>query len=324
MTKLFVATGQLNEKNASKRAADTEVVLNEVHDREPGSESHLLGIARMNYLHARYRKAGKILDEDMLHTLGSAVVDIVRSVDRYEWRKLSEVEKCAIGVFHKALGDAMEIPFTYLPSYQSGWKDGGHFAQELHDWTLSYEKKAAKPTESTRAIGRRLVDLAKFNMPALLRPVIERVISTKLDDHMRISMGIEQPGFLVSTAVNAIITIRRFLLRYFFFPRPDFLAVRLLNDSKDPSTGLWTVNFWIAHPWYVKPTFKNRWGLKALFVRLFGSGSVPVENGPYRDSGYDLWSIGPTAQEKRGREEMQAIFDELKLQNFVTGCPFHA
>lgn len=189
MTKLFVATGQLNEKNASKRAADTEVVLNEVHDREPGSENHLLGIARMNYLHARYRQTGKILDEDMLHTLGSAVVDILQGVERNEWRPFTDVEKCAIGVFHRALGDAMEIPFTLLPSCKTGWKDGVHFAHELYEWTLSYEKVAAKPTESTRIIGRRLVDLAKFNLPRPLRPVVERVISTKLEDYMRESMG---------------------------------------------------------------------------------------------------------------------------------------
>lgn len=84
MAKLFSATRQLNEKNSSKRAADTEVILNEVHDREPGSEQHLLIIARMNYLHARYRKTGKILDDDMLHTLGSAVLDIVQTIDNIE------------------------------------------------------------------------------------------------------------------------------------------------------------------------------------------------------------------------------------------------
>jgi hypothetical protein len=189
MTKLFVATRQLNGKNASKRAADTEVVLNEVHDREPGSESHILGIARMNYLHSRYRKAGKILDEDMLHTLGSAVVDIFRGVDRNEWRQLTDAERCAIGVFHKALGDAMEIPFTFLPSHQPGWKDGIHFAQELYDWTLGYEKDVAQPTDSTRYIGRQLMELAKCNMPALLKPLIESVVVTKLDEHTRISMG---------------------------------------------------------------------------------------------------------------------------------------
>lgn len=125
MTKLFSATGQLNERNAPKRAADTEVLLNEVHDRQPGSKEHFLAISRMNYLHSRFRKAGKILDEDMLHTLGSAVVDIFRSVDENEWRMLSETEKCAIGVFHKALGDAMEIDFRFLESCKTGWVDGG-------------------------------------------------------------------------------------------------------------------------------------------------------------------------------------------------------
>lgn len=189
MTKLFVATGQLNEKNASKRAADTEIVLNEVHDREPGSENHLLGITRMNYLHARYRKAGKILDEDMLHTLGSAMMDIIRSVDNHEWRQLTDVEICAIGVFHKALGDAMEIPFSFLPSNQVGWRDGVHFAEEICEWTWAYEKEVAKPTGSTRTIGRRLVSLATCNVPVPLRGLVERVISTKVEDHIRISMG---------------------------------------------------------------------------------------------------------------------------------------
>lgn len=94
MAKLFQATGQLNECNAPKRAADTEVLLNEVHDRQPGSNEHL---------HSCYCKAGKILDEDMLHTLGSVVVDIFRFVDENERRVLSETEERAVGVFHKAL-----------------------------------------------------------------------------------------------------------------------------------------------------------------------------------------------------------------------------
>ena len=189
MTKLFTATGQLNERNAPKRAADTEVLLTEVHDRLPGSNEHLLAISRMNYLHSRYRKAGKILDEDMLHTLGSAVVDIFRSVDENEWRVLNEVEKCAIGVFHKALGDAMEIDFHFLESCGKGWSDGGHFARELCEWTLKYERNVARPTESTRKIGRRLLELAQWNLPGVLKPVVERVIATKVDEHVRESMG---------------------------------------------------------------------------------------------------------------------------------------
>lgn len=63
MTDLFVATGQRNEKNNTKRGADTEVLMNEIHDREAGSDAHVMAFARMKYIHSRYRKAGKILDE---------------------------------------------------------------------------------------------------------------------------------------------------------------------------------------------------------------------------------------------------------------------
>ncbi|KAE8548207.1 hypothetical protein EYB25_010001 [Talaromyces marneffei] len=324
MAKLFVATRQLNEKNASKRAADTEVILNEVHDREPGSDSHLMGIARMNYLHARYRKAGKILDEDMLHTLGSAVVDIIQGVDRNEWRRLSDVERCAIGVFHRALGDAMEIPFSFLPSHKTGWRDGIHFSQEFYEWTLAYEKVAAQPTDSTRYIGRRLMELAKCNIPASLKPLVESIVITKLEEETRISMGFEKPGPLVTALARSILTARKFILRYLALPRPDSKRVRVLNESPDPSTGLYTWNIWIEHPWYIKPTYKNRWGLKALFVRIFGNGALPSENDFYKESGYDLRAIGPAAQEKRGQDEMEAIFQNLKETGYASGCPFHA
>ncbi|KAK1144810.1 hypothetical protein N8T08_004822 [Aspergillus melleus] len=326
MTKLFVATGQLNERNASKRAADTEVILSEVHDRLPGSDPHLLGIARMNYLHARFRKAGKILDEDMLHTLGSAVVDIMRYVDRYEWRGLTEIEKCAVGVFHKALGDAMEIPFIgFLPSaaQKEGWRDGAHFVDEVCEWTLGYERQVAKATESTRTIGRRLLDLATFNVPVCLRSVVEGVVVTKLDEHIRLSMGFEKPSIFISSFAHGIMALRKRVLRYLSLPRPGSMRVRVLNDEPDKSTGLYTTSLWIAHPWYVQPTYMHRWGPKAWFIRLFGSGAVPTTEGKYRESGYDIWSIGPAAQEKRGKEEMQALHEGLKQSGYGERCPFH-
>ena len=208
MTKLFVATGQLNAKNAPKRAADTEIVLSEVHDRLPGSDAHLAGIARMNYLHARYRKAGKILDEDMLHTLGSAVVDIVRTVDGTEWRPLTHVERCAVGVFHKALGDAMQIRFEgFLPSGGGdgcGWRDGAHFVDEICEWTLGYERRVAVPTESTRTVGGRLVGLATCNVPAVMRGVVERVVASKVDGHVRVALGYVLPSSSSSSSSSIL------------------------------------------------------------------------------------------------------------------------
>lgn len=144
-------------------------------------------------------------------------------------------------------------------------------------------------------------------------------------DYMELILPrIEEPGLAVSAAMKGIIALRKSFLRHLSLPRPGSMAVRVLNDSRDPSTGLFTVNFWIAHPWYVKPTTQHRWGPKALFVRLFGNGAVPGQNDIYRESGYDLRTIGPTAQEKRGQDEMETIFSGLKEKNLAGGCPFHA
>jgi hypothetical protein len=270
---------------------------------------HLRGIARMNYLHARYRRAGKILDEDMLHTLGSAVVDIFHVVDSGEWRSLTNVERCAVGVFHKALGEAMEIPFTALPSFNNGWRDGEHFGV------------AVMPAESNRVIGKQLMDLAVWNLPGFLRPLVRSVIATKLERHVRVSMGFTEPGAVVKGLVRVIATARRFILRYLALPRGPARAVRVLDDKPDPKTGLYTIDLWIAHPWYVQSTFKNRWGLKAIFARLFGDGGVPGDG--YGAAGYDLRTIGPAAQEKRGLEETEAIYAELAQRDYAGGCPFH-
>lgn len=321
MTKLFTATRQLNAKNSPKRAADTEVVLIEVHDRLPGSEMHLRGIARMNYLHARYRRAGKILDEDMLHTLGSAVADIFHTVDSSEWRTLTDVERCAVGVFHKALGDAMDIPFAALPSYESGWRDGAHFAQELCDWIESYESVAVRPAESNRLIGGQLMELGVWKLPRFLKPLVRKVIAAKLERHMRVSMGFPEPGVVVIGLLGAIVAMRRFVLRYLALPRDESRAVKVLKDTPDPVTGRYTIDLWIAHPWYVKPTFGNRWGLKAIIARLFGDGATPGDE--YGAEGYDLRTIGPVAQEKRGIDETEAIYAELAQRDYAGGCPFH-
>lgn len=62
MSKLFVVTGQNNRRNAGKRAVDTEILLREVQSKDRNSMRYMQAVARMNYLHSRYRQAGKILD----------------------------------------------------------------------------------------------------------------------------------------------------------------------------------------------------------------------------------------------------------------------
>jgi hypothetical protein len=189
MSRLFAVTGQNNRKNSGKRAVDTEILLRETQTKKRNSERYMLAVARMNFFHARYRQAGKISDEDLLHTLGDGLVEIVRVVNSGEWRQLTEVEMCALGIFHRNLGDDLEIPFEVLPSSKIGWRDGVHFATDLREWTLQYEKSVAKLTPTNDQYVRVYVDAATSRLPKWVTLFLRKTVGFELDDTMRASLG---------------------------------------------------------------------------------------------------------------------------------------
>ncbi|KAG7008344.1 hypothetical protein G7Y79_00006g019640 [Physcia stellaris] len=95
VSSLLVTTGQLaNSETASKRTADTGVLLLEFAVNKPASERTIQATARMNYLHSRYHKSGKILESDMLYTMSLFGLEPARWVRKHEWRPLIEVELC--------------------------------------------------------------------------------------------------------------------------------------------------------------------------------------------------------------------------------------
>lgn len=188
MTKLFAVTGQNNRRNAGKRVIDTEILLREVQSQNRDSNRYMQAVARMNFLHSRYRKAGKILDEDLLHTLGSGLVEIFRVVDNDEWRPLTDVEKCAVGIFHKNLGDDMGIPYSSMLTSKTGWQDGLQFGEELRAWTVRYEDAVARPVATNDQYVRVYVDSATSALPPAATMLLRKVVGFELNDTMRVSL----------------------------------------------------------------------------------------------------------------------------------------
>ncbi|OOG00297.1 hypothetical protein ASPCADRAFT_60 [Aspergillus carbonarius ITEM 5010] len=176
MSRLFAVTGQNNKRNSGKRAVDTEILLRETQSKTRGADRYSMAVARMNYLHARYRKANKITDPELLHTLGDGLAEILNVVNTSEWRKLTDVEICALRIFHRNLGEDMQIPFHPLPSHDEGWRDGLHFAMELRDWTIRYEEQVARPLATNDQYVRVYVDAAMGKFPGFVRVVVRRVL----------------------------------------------------------------------------------------------------------------------------------------------------
>lgn len=75
------------------------MLISEFSSHHPKSERVVKAIARMNYIHSRYQKAGKISNDDLLYTLSVFITEPITWVEKYEWRKVTEMEKCALGTF---------------------------------------------------------------------------------------------------------------------------------------------------------------------------------------------------------------------------------
>ncbi|KAL8929775.1 MAG: hypothetical protein Q9208_000919 [Pyrenodesmia sp. 3 TL-2023] len=189
ISKLLAATSQLSDAaTASKRYADTAVLMREFMSHKPSDPRTLEAIARMNYIHSLYQKNGAIRDDDMLFTLSLFVSEPIRWIERYEWRKLDPFEQCAQGVFWKSIGDAMGISYRNLKSAKEGWVDGLHWVEELAEWSEEYEKANMVPHPNNNKTANETVAILLWGVPKPLQPFGTRVVSAIMDDRLRTAM----------------------------------------------------------------------------------------------------------------------------------------
>ncbi|KAL9080240.1 MAG: hypothetical protein Q9157_000962 [Trypethelium eluteriae] len=320
VSSLLVSTGELSSQEAaSKRIADTGVLLLEFAFNKPSSPRASQAIARMNFLHARYQRAGKILNSDMLYTLGVFALEPGRWINQYEWRKLTDFERCASGTFWKATGDAMEIDMSVLPSHASGWRDGLHWLEEVEAWTLEYEEHHMVPDEENAKLANTHLDVIFFNLPRSLRAVARSYVSIIVGERLRKAMLLPQPSVLQCKVFRAVLLIRRFFLRHASLPRPEFLRKDYIAHQPEGGTDRYNLKEYLSFPWYVKPTLERRWGPRAWLLRLIGRKLPGDDNDMYAPEGYLIEEVGPASQRGKGVDHMENT--KLRLRG-RGDCPF--
>ncbi|KAH8888513.1 hypothetical protein GQ53DRAFT_871485 [Thozetella sp. PMI_491] len=325
ISRLLLATNQLgSEKTVSKRAADTTAIMAEIMSGEPASERHLDGLARVNYLHSRYRQAGKITDGDMLYTLSLFALEPVRWTAKLEWRTLNETEKCALGVFWRDVGTSMEIPYDALkPHIKDAYDDGLTWLNALDQWSIEYEEKYMVPAPSNEQVANSTLYLGFYNIPKPLKPLFIRLTSVVLEPRLRKAVMIPEPTLINRVYMNGYNNIRKYVLLYLCLPRPYALRRKTVSEV-DPKTGKIYLEQYVGHPWYVKPTFAARWGPDAWFKRLLG-GYIPGDDGAkYFPDGYHIRDVGPDYHKGKGAEEMAKDKERLVELRKASGCPMTA
>jgi hypothetical protein len=317
ISKLLVHTSQFSaQSTASKRYADTAVLIAEFLTQPWGSTRWLEGISRMNCIHLEYQKAGKISNDDMLYTLAMFAGEPYKWIARYEWRELSTVEKCAVGTWWKGVGEAMNIEFKGLPGHDSGrgWKDGMEWLEELMVWTESYEAGVMLPDDKSAQVAEQTVAILLWTLPSSMKPFGRNVVSSLMDDRLRAAMKIApSPSWLISSK-DILFAIRRILLRHFSLPR----FIPLINVSLEPSKqGTFFLTKYDAMPYYVKPTLLNRWGPASWSSRILGLPLPGDEGAKYYPGGYKTTDVGPKIGYKQFPDMVAKVGETGKRS-----CPF--
>lgn len=124
----------------------------------------------------------------MLYTLALFALQPVRFINRFEWRSLSDLERCAIGTFWKSLGDALEISYEKLPSGKKGFADGIQWLEEMDAWSEEYEAKFMVPHKKNRETADQTTAVLVYMLPKALHPIGLQFVSFMMDPRLRRAM----------------------------------------------------------------------------------------------------------------------------------------
>ncbi|CAD6438931.1 453779fa-ed3f-4fdf-beaf-caf21e4ec5ff [Sclerotinia trifoliorum] len=321
ISKLLVDTKQFSSKEtASKRFADTGILIGEFSSHPPLHPRVLKAISRMNYLHSGYQKAGKISNDDLLYTLSVFITEPINWVNKYEWREFNDMEICAISTFWKGIGDAMEISYHVLPRFNK-WKDGIEFYEDIRDWAQEYREKFMLPNPYNKKTADQLVPLLLFLVPKWALPFANDGVGVLMGPRLRKAMMYPEPSPLHQFLILSLLKTRQFFLRYLSLPRPEFMRVREISptDDKGINERFHSSNY-LVHPYYQNPGWWNRWGPMAIFTRIMG-GYVPDGREEWKAKGYRFEEVGPRERECKGLEEMRGMEERLERER-SGGCLF--
>ena len=332
---------------ASKRTADTAVLVVDLSQNPPQSEKCCAAISRMNYIHSGYQKAGLITNDNLVYTLALLAWLPIKFIERFEWRKLTEIEMCAAGVFWKSLGDAMNLSYDALrsacpqngvePGSNGSWEDGIHFLEDLRAWSEQYELKFMQPHALNHKAAVETEEVLLYGLPKALRGLGRHALSAMMDDRLRraimyaqsysqkqrrpkssadCSNSFPHPPKIVEKIVLGVLQLRKFILRYLSLPR---FKPHLRVTQQADANGCFHRITWAAQPWYVKSTFSRRWRWQAWRDWLAGRplpGDDTVE-----PQGYIVENVGPTKFKGRGLKEFNE--EKERLMRMGRGkCPF--
>ncbi|GKT46772.1 mycophenolic acid synthesis protein B [Colletotrichum spaethianum] len=155
----------------------------------PDSKRNIDAIARVNFLHSRWRQAGKISNDDMLYTLSLFVLEPMRWAALYEWRDLTMFEKNALAIFWKDLGNEMGISYECLAPYTHKENDALAWLESLQKWCSKYQEHHMVYAIANEKLARANVKLLLMDFPKFTHDFVFKQLRCLMEPQLRHAFG---------------------------------------------------------------------------------------------------------------------------------------
>ncbi|KAF9988428.1 hypothetical protein BGZ75_009375 [Mortierella antarctica] len=258
ISKVLVATKQMTT-DCKKRLEDTALILTELHEVHPRRVARSMleeaidpktgatvervratplhidqadveeeqerrnddaraeaALKRLNFLHSHYR----ISQDDYTYNLSLFVLEATRWIDRFEWRKLTDLEKNAILAVWTQTGRAMGI------------KNIPGSVQEYAEWAETYESKKMVFAPSNAVVAESSMAFVESIAPpaaSLLRDFIVSLMTPRL----RAAFGYQAPVRYKVWMFNSLLWLRGCFVKHLMLPRTVPLVRTALRAAKE-------------------------------------------------------------------------------------------
>jgi ER-bound oxygenase mpaB/B'/Rubber oxygenase, catalytic domain len=195
---LLDQTGEFRQR-AQKRYDDTALLIAELTEWGYDSDRGHAALRQMNRIHRRF----VIANDDYLYVLTTFILEPIRWIDRFGWRRLSGHERLAQVHFWREVGRRMgirDIPETYA---------------ELEQYNMTYERERFRYGMTNQRVGEATRDLFLSWFPAPLRPLLTPGIYAMLEEPVLDAFGFPHPPRWLRRLTAGSLRLRGRILRRF-------------------------------------------------------------------------------------------------------------
>jgi hypothetical protein len=209
-TPLLERTGEFVNRTR-KRYDDTVLILGEILEHGYDSERGKAALRRMNQQHGRY----VIPNDEYLYTLSTFVLEPIRWLERFGWRKVTDQEKQAAFIYWMNIGQRMNI------------QDLPRSLEEFDRFNRAYEREHFRYAPSNQRIAEATRDLVLgMYLPRPLWRLGAPFVYALIDDPLLDAVGFPRPPAWLRRVVEGALRARGWLMKFLPPRRSPYLFTR--------------------------------------------------------------------------------------------------